>query len=75
MTLHDKLSSIIYENLDAFKPRYDIAQELAGTIIDELDLSIQYENSRVMYPVKPKECKPNGNWTQRIVGPFEEYTG
>lgn len=36
MTIHDRLSALIYENLDSFKPKYDIAEELAGIIIDEL---------------------------------------
>lgn len=48
---------------------------MAQAVIEDHGLRIQYENGRVVYDTKPAACKPNGNWHQRIVGEFEEYTG
>ena len=48
---------------------------LAGAVIAELGLRMQYENGRVMYDEKPAACKANGNWQQRVVSDHELYTG
>lgn len=34
--LRSVFSSIIYDNLECFKPRYEIAQTIAGKIVSEL---------------------------------------
>lgn len=49
------------------------AYNLAELVIDGLELSIQYENARVMYDTMPAACKPNGLWKQRIVSPHKEF--
>lgn len=49
------------------------AYNLAEMVIDLLELSIQYENARVMYDTMPAACKANGLWKQRIVSPHKEF--